>query len=84
MAQQDQAVKLWSSHYFRKDGTYGRTLNWKPGDTTQWVFDTSDWTEADWEAVRNCHDEQRLSVANSVSSRINRTFRQRTQQKDTQ
>jgi len=44
------------THYFAEDGSYGIANRMA-------IFDTSAWTEDDWEKIEECQDKNRLEVA---------------------
>ena len=43
-------------HYFATDGNYGSADDMV-------VLDTTDWTDADWEFISECHESNRQYVA---------------------
>lgn len=54
-----------SRHYFTTDGTFGNA------DEVR-VFDTTRWTEDDWDEIDGSCDLDRLDIAQSIAKRIER------------
>lgn len=59
-----------SAHYFTVDGTYGDASDMK-------VFNTTQWTEQDWNDIESASDGERVGVAVSIEKRIERQMVER-------
>ncbi len=57
-----KVAKQVVTHYFDEDGNYGSTDGIL-------MFDTSDWTERDWEIIAESADNDRVYVAKAIHSR---------------